>query len=341
MSITRKDVARRAGVSEATVSYVVNRGPRSVAPATRERVLQAIRELDYHPSDIARSLRKQTTSTIGLIIPDTANPFYGELARVIENVGYVNGYTVVLCNSNFDAEREATYLRMMRNKRADGIIIIPVESRNITAFMDSKIPIVVLEHEIPEVMCIVIDDLAGGRLVTEHLLRLGHQRIGCITRQGDKSSSLKRVVGYTSALAAARIPIDPALILASGPRIADGEAVALELLKRPDPPTAIFAHSDTTALGVLSALHKCGLDVPGQVSVVGYDDIEQAAFLAPPLTTVAYPKEVMGQLAAQSLLELIQSRERSPNLSVLDVTFIERASTGPPPRRSTPLKKGG
>jgi LacI family transcriptional regulator len=128
MAVTRKQVAEHAGVSEATISYVVNDGPRPVAPATRQRVLEAIRELGYHPSDVARSLRRQRTSTIGLILPDTANPFYGELARIIENFSYAEGYTVILCNSNLDGERERDYIDMLRARRVEGIVIIPTSA---------------------------------------------------------------------------------------------------------------------------------------------------------------------------------------------------------------------
>src|SRR4051812_13612579 len=128
MSVTRKQVADRAAVSEATVSYVVNNGPRPVAAATRARVLKAIQELGYHPSDVARSLRMQRTSTIGLVVPDTANPFYGEIARIIENVGYANGYTVIFCNSNLDTAREAGYINLLRTKRVEGVVIIPTSA---------------------------------------------------------------------------------------------------------------------------------------------------------------------------------------------------------------------
>src|SRR4051794_19856143 len=125
MAVTRKQVANLAQVSEATVSYVVNNGPRPVAAETRIRVLQAIETLGYHPSDVARSLRLQRTSTIGLVVPDTANPFYGEIARVIENIGYANGYTVILCNSHLNPEREEGYVTLLRSRRVEGVIIIP------------------------------------------------------------------------------------------------------------------------------------------------------------------------------------------------------------------------
>src|SRR5262249_13773745 len=199
MGVTRKQVAQRAGVSEATVSYVVNNGPRPVAAETRSRVLAVIEELGYHPSDIARSLRLQRTSTIGLILPDTANPFYGEIARIIENAGYAEGYTVILCNSNLDIAREREYIHILRAKRVAGLVIIPTGVEGLELLRDTNICTVVLEYEIAGAYCLVADDFQGGRAATEHLLKLGHRRIGCITRAGDTSSSRKRVQGYRKA----------------------------------------------------------------------------------------------------------------------------------------------
>ena len=230
MPVTRKEVANRAAVSEATVSYVVNNGPRPVAPDTRARVLQAIDELGYHPSDVARSLRKQRTSTIGLIVPDTANPFYGEIARIIENVGYANGYTVMLCNSNLDAEREASYVNLLRTRRVEGAVIIPTTAESVATLRAADIRTIVLEYEIEGAYCLVADDFEGGRMVTRYLLNLGHRHIACIGRAGDKTTSQKRVEGYKHALSVAGVPLDPELIVETEPEIAAGEAIALRLL---------------------------------------------------------------------------------------------------------------
>src|SRR5258708_39008289 len=164
MSVTRKQVADRAEVSEGTVSYVVNKGARPVAPATRERVLKAIQELGYHPSGVARSLRMQRTSTIGLIVPDTANAFYGEIARTIENTGNASGYTVILCNSHLDYAREAGYINMMSTNRVDGVVIIPTSAAAVTQLQQMNIPAVVLEFEIAGAYCLVVDDFRGGVL---------------------------------------------------------------------------------------------------------------------------------------------------------------------------------
>jgi LacI family transcriptional regulator len=331
MSVTRKQVANRAAVSEATVSYVVNNGPRPVAPETRARVIQAIQELGYHPSDVARSLRRQRTSTIGLVVPDTANPFYGEIARIIENVGYANGFTVILCNSNLDIEREAGYINMLRTRRAEGVVIIPTRAEAVAQLLDAKIHTVVLEYEIDGAHCLVADDFHGGWLVTEHLLRLGHQRIGCIARAADKTSSQNRIAGYRAALGSAGLAADEHLIVETEPEIAAGETAAFCLLDlRDDAPTAIFAHNDSMALGVLSAIRKRKLRVPDDVSVVGFDDIVEAAYTNPPLTTVAYPKQAIGEQAARLLIDLMQGKAIQPHTAVIDVDLIERESSASP-----------
>jgi LacI family transcriptional regulator len=325
MAVTRKQVAKYVGVSEATISYVVNDGPRPVAPATRQRVLEAIRELGYHPSDVARSLRRQRTSTIGLILPDTANPFYGEIARIIENFSYAEGYTVILCNSNLDARRERAYIEMLRAKRVEGLVIIPTVAEAVAPLRESGILTVVLEYPIDGVHCLVADDFQGGFVATDHLIRLGHQRIGIITRTGDTSSSALRVQGYCAALASAGLAMDERLIVESGGTIAQGEAAALHLLD--ESPTAIFSHSDMIALGVYSAVRKRGLRIPEDISVVGYDDIEEAAYFSPPLTTVLYPKQAMGEGAARLLIDLIQSETPpAPSTTLLPVELILRAS---------------
>ncbi len=340
MPVTRKDVAARAEVSEATVSYVVNNGPRPVAVETRARVLQAIAELGYHPSDVARSLRMQRTSTIGLVVPDTANPFYGEIARIIEDVGNANGYTVILCNSHLEPSREARYIKMLLTRRVEGVLIIPTSPAVVADLRQDGIATVVLEYEIEGAYCLVANEFQGGVAVTEHLIRLGHSRIGCITRLADTTSSQRRIEGYKMALGRAGIAVDPDLVVEAEPRIAAGEAAAFRLINQPNPPTAIIAHNDTMALGVLSAIHRCGLRAPDDISVVGYDDITEAAYINPPLTTVAYPKQQIGERAANLLIALMQGEPLAPRTEILDVTLVERDSTAPPRAHQLNLKKG-
>lgn len=333
MQITRKQVARRAEVSEATVSYVVNNGPRNVAPETRERVLTAIQELGYYPSDVARSLRIQRTSTIGLVLPDTANPYYGELARNIESRCYQQGFTVLLCNSNLDPDRERDYVFMLRNKRVEGIVFIPtgIDSAAIRDVIESRIPTVILDYEVPGLPSIVVDEFSGGYQAAQHLLALGHTRFACVTRANDTSSSRSRSAGFLAALGDAGFAQDSTLLYEAGPDIADGEAAALAILSRPDRLTAMFAHDDSIALGVMRGVYRSGLSIPRDISVVGFDNIAESAYFYPPLTTIANSKQRMGEEAARLLLRFMtgEGPPPEPSITVLDVQLVERESTGP------------
>jgi LacI family transcriptional regulator len=332
MKVTRKHVAAYAGVSEATVSYVVNNGPRGVTPETRARVENAIAELGYHPSDIARSLRMQRTMTIGLVVPDTANPFYGEIARTIEDFSYNQGYTVILCNSHFDSVRELDYVNLLLAKRVAGIVIIPIgsESKAIARLAETNVHTVILNREVAGFYCVATDNISGGKTATEHLIALGHKRIGCITHLAEVYSYPTRRQGYELALAEAGLSIDEQLIIEVQPNVQNGQSTALSLLTLPEPPTAIFAHDDMVALGVLSAAYQLGLRVPEDLSVVGFDDNFAAAFFTPPLTTVAHTKQMMGEEGAKILIDLIQNQDPTrlqPYCNRLPTELIERVST--------------
>jgi LacI family transcriptional regulator len=337
MSVNRKQVAAYAFVSEATVSYVINNGPRPVAPETRERVLNAIRELGYSPSSVARNLRTQRTTTIGLLIPDIMNPFYAEVAQVIENTCFTRGYTTVLCNSSRSQQHEEDYVKVLRSQRAEGVILIPTgaSTHAVEQLRDAHIVTVVLEYEFDNTFCLVIDEFRGGFLLTQHLLELGHERIGCIISVGDSSSSKARFDGYQKALAEAGISLNESLIVHTGPEIGSSEAATFTLLEQPHPPSAIIVHNDTLALGALSAIRKHGLRVPEDISVVGYDNIVEAAFFHPPLTTIDYPKRQMGEEAVSLLFDLIRQQDQTltPFTKMLPVKLIRRESTAPPRQR--------
>ncbi len=331
--VTRDDVAELAGVSASTVSYVVNNGPRPVSAAARARVLEAIAELGYHPSDIARSLRTQRTLTLGLVIPNIANPFYAELARGVEEVGFEQGYTVILCHSGHLLARELRYAQVLRSKGVDGAIFLPTTADlgALAILREARIRLIVLERSVPGYHCLVADERHGGYLATRHLLDLGHQRIGCIVRAGDLTSSAARVEGYRAALAERGLPLDDRLIVRSEFGYAAGERAARELLALSPRPTALVTHNDIIAIGAIKAIADAGLSVPDQIALVGYDDIAQAAYAQPPLTTIAYPKREMGRLAAERLLSMLADGEPiSPATTVLPVYLVERGSTAPP-----------
>jgi LacI family transcriptional regulator len=323
-------------VSVATVSYVINSGPRPVAKATRERVLRVIRQLDYGPSEIARSLRLQRTRTIGLILPDTANPFYAALAKGVEDTGFSLGYSVLLCHSDYDATRERAYAEVMITKQVDGVIYIQA-TPDVTAvrrLMQRGIPTVAVDREIPdvEIDCVVADNFEGSRAATEHLLQLGHRRIGCIVRASALSNATERIRGYQAAMRQAGLEANPDLLVSTGHGYEDGRKAMGQLLDVEPRPTAVVAYPDILAIGAIRAVLDAGLHVPADVSVVGFDDIPPSAFMHPALTTVVIPKWEMGQRATEVLMTRIQGEGvgQPPHRVILPTTLIVRESTAPP-----------
>ncbi len=331
--VTRNDVAVLAGVAPSTVSYVVNNGPRSVSVEARQQVLKAIAKLGYHPSDVARSLRTRRTRTIGLVIPDITNPYYGEIAQAVEEVSFEQGYTVILAHSGHLPEREFRYSEVLRSKQVDGAIFLPVtpDLEPLHVLRRAGIAVVVLERVVPGYHCILADEHQGGFLATLHLLELGHRRIGCIVAAGDSSSSVARVEGYRAALLEAGILPDKNLVVESDYGYAGGETGAHCFLQMPQRPTALVAHNDMIAIGAMKAFTEAGLKVPAGISVVGFDDIAAASYVQPPLTTIASAKRQMGKDAIELLMSLLRSEERvPPRTTKLPVKLIVRNSTGRP-----------
>jgi len=331
--VTRNDVARLARVVPSTVSYVINNGPRPVSVEARERVLKAIAKLGYHPSDVARSLRTQRTQTIGLVIPDITNPYYGEMTQAIEEVSFQHGYTVILAHSSHLPERELRYSHVLRSKQVDGVIFLPVTSdlEPIYFLERAGIQLVILERVVPGYACIVSDEHYGGYLATRHLLEMGHRRIGCIVLAGDSTSSVARVEGYRAALAEAGIPVESNCVVESDYGYAAGELAARHFLELPERPTALVAHNDLIAIGAMKTFMEAGMKIPGDVSVIGFDDIAAASYVQPSLTTIACRKSQMGRAAIEMLLSLLKSSENVlPGTMKLPVDLIVRESTGPP-----------
>jgi DNA-binding LacI/PurR family transcriptional regulator len=301
---------------------------------TRAKVEQAIAELGYYPNELARSLRLQQTSTIGLLIPNVTNPVYAEIARSMESVCLQEGYLVLLCNSGRDRMQEQKCIHLLRAKQVDGVVMIPNQEplELIRPLQQASIPMVVLEHDLPDVHCIALDDLQGGQLGTQHLLSLGHRRIAFIRRAPSSATSAQRIVGYRQALEAAGVSFDPNLVVESEAGQAGGYQAMQQLLALPEPPTAIFTHNDVLAAGAMHAIRQTGLSIPGDISVIGYDDIVSSAYLAPPLTTMKFPKEEMGRRAAEIILQLAQRQPSvSPQTIMLPAELVVRASTAPLP----------
>ena len=233
-----------------------------------------------------------------------------------------------------DADKERKLAETLRAKQVDGVVIIPSQAPQaiLTPLQQAHIPTVVLEHDLPGTHCIAIDDRQGGRLATQHLLSLGHRRIGIIKREHYSALSYLRAVGYGEILEEAGIPFDPALVVESRAGHAAGYRSMQQLLALPNPPTAVFTHNDVLAMGAMHAIFDAGLAVPADISMVGYDDTISTSYLNPPLTTVKFPVAEMGRLAGQTILNLAQKEGSLPAHTVtLPVELIVRASTAPPP----------
>jgi len=333
---TQEDVAREAGVSRATVSYVINNrtdGNVRISEETRCRVLEAIEELGYRPNVLARSLRQGQTHTIGMIVPDNTNPFFAEVARGVEDTSFEQGYSVILCNSDGDLDKELLYTNVLAEKRVDGILFVAagMSTEHICALQERRMPVVVVDRDIPDVAVdsVMTANERGGWLATRHLIELGHRHIGCIAGPSDVTPSAERVTGYRHALREAGLPVDEVLILKGDFQYESGYQAARQLLSMEDPPTAIFACNDLMAIGTVSAAVRLGRQVPADLSVVGFDDVPLASFANPALTTIVQPKYEIGVVAATMLLERMQDPDRPPYRKMLDTVLVVRQSTAP------------
>ncbi len=336
---TIREVAERAGVSKATVSHVINE-TRFVEEHTRQQVLQAIQELDYRPSRLARSLSTRQTYTVGLLISDVGNPFYHEVILAVENVALAHDYSVFLFNTNFNSERSMKYIHSMLDRHVDGVIFMTnrLEVELVAELAQHQVPAVTLDLEevqMPGVWNIRLEFEVGIREAANHLIQLGHRRFAHITGPLDLWTSGIRRDAFLGALEQQGIDPSEVTIIEGNFQIDGGRQALQKLLEMPDRPTAVFAANDLTALGVLWEARKYGLRVPGDLSVVGLDDIALAEQITPPLTTVALPCYDIGSLAMQMLLELIGPGEepefQSRDLQRLTTSLVVRESTAEAP----------
>lgn len=336
-SITIREVAKHAGVGIGTVSRVLNDST-AVSEATRRKVLQAIEELDYSPSAIARRLSLGRTMTIGVIAPFFVRPSYIERVRGVESILGESEYNFVIYNVE-TVGRRVTYFRdLPRQENADGLLIMSLTPTDaeVDRFQASNLPVVLVDCAHPRLTHVIVDNVAGGFTATDHLIQLGHRKIGYITDVHQNSPFgftpiEDRYAGYRAALAEAGIPFHPDYCREGELSGREARRLAYELLTLPDPPTAIFAYSDTQAVGVLRAAHELGLKVPEQLSVIGFDDIEIAEFLH--LTTVRQHLFESGARGAQLLLQEITGAATPPTQIVLPTTLVERATTASPPAK--------
>jgi len=329
---TITDVARRAGVSPATVSRVINDVP-NVNPATRARVGQAIRDLAYVPNVVARSLRSKRTSSLALLVPDITNGFWTTVARGVEDAALRRGYSVFLCNTDENLAKQQRYLSLVTSQRADGIIIAPCDSdaANLSALRGRDLPTVVIDRRVEgwDVDSVTGDSFSGARALVGHLRQLGHERIAMFSGPSHTSTAEDRVAGYCAALEESGIAPDVRLIRRGEFRASSGEQLTNELLDEGLCPTAIFAANNAVAVGVIEALGKRGRRIPNDVAVVCFDDLPNLSQLFPFLTVVVQPAYDMGINAAQLLLSRLDSEvPLKARHVVLPARLIVRYSCG-------------
>jgi LacI family transcriptional regulator len=335
--VTIKDIARVAQVSHTTVSRALNDKSR-IRSETKERILRIARELGYRPDFIARSLVSRRTKTLGLVITSIANPFYNELAQGIEATARSLGYSIILCCTHSDLSTEKQYIDMLRSRGVDGIILTSacMDDPNIEALAEEGFPIVLVNRRTYHPMVkekvdyIGVDNMLGGFLAVEHLIRLGHRRIGVITGSTESSVGFERLEGGKKAFEAYGIEKKEKYFLEGDFLKESGYRVGKQFLRMAEPPTAIFAANDYMALGVFQAMWEKGVKVPEEMALVGFNDIEFAGMIGIELTTVGQKKFEMGALAVKTLVEKIEGGESKPSIKeiLLKPELIIRKTCG-------------
>lgn len=332
-----KSLAQHLGISASTVSRVLaGRGDEfRIARETQKRILEAAAAMGVRPDELARSLRLQSSRTLGLVIPDISNPFFAALARAVERRARAEHYTVLLADSQESTEVEAECVRMLLDRRIDGLILAPVggEWRHLDALIASKLPLTQVDRvfESLKAATVVADNFSGARDAVRLLVKLGHRRIACLQGREDSSVIAERVRGYRAGLSEAGLRFRSGLVAGGEHSQAVARQHSLRLLDLQPRPTAILALSNLLALGALEAVRERGFTIPAELSLIAFDEQPWASLLSPPLTTIAQPVEHMGIAAVDSLLAQIKSGFKGPKgrRTTLPVRLIRRGSVGP------------
>lgn len=307
---TMKDVAKKACVSVATVSHVVN-GTRPVAPETEARVRQAMTDLAYEPNSIAQSLRTKVTKAVGILVSDITNPFFASVVRGAEDLASQSGYSIIVCNTDETPEKEEAYVALLRRRQLDGIIVVPVVDQAGPVLRDlplDKRPFVFLDRRAKgvEADAVLSDNVGGAYQATQHLLKTGHRRIGIVLGLPGATTSEERLRGYTQALNEAGIALDKQMITWGRYRIDGGRAAIGRLLESSPPPTAVFTTNNLMTLGAIRELLRRGVAVPKSMALIGFDDPEWAELSTPPITTVAQDPYSIGFIGMEMLVKRIE-----------------------------------
>lgn len=325
-----REVAHAAGVSVATVSRALS-CPEKVSKSTRKKVQQAIDELKYRPNMLARNFRSARSYSLLVLVPDISNPFFALVIRAIEDRAQQKGYSVLLGDTRDSAKREQDYMRLAETRLADGVIQLRPHSLGDTPSSESlSFPYINLcAAQSTPAPSIRVDNALAAEEVVAHFFGFGHRRIGVITGLRDNAHTQDRFEGYKRGLEKQGLAFDPALVAEGNFSMPSGQSAARQFIAMSEPPTAIFCMNDEMAIGAGQCLKDSGLSIPGDVSIVGFDDISYAKYSDPPLTTIAQPAETMGTVATDLLLQLIDGEVLSAKEYVLPFEFIHRGSTGP------------
>ena len=328
------DVAEMAGVSTATISHVINNS-RYVSEETRQKVLAAITALNYRGNGLARMLRRNQTRSIGLLISDIANPFFPDVVRGVEDVASAHGYSVILCNTDENADKERHYLDVLLDKRVDGFVVTPSGGNQeyFQELLTAGIPISFVDRWLPgiEVDTAMVDNVEAAYRAVTHLIGHGHRRIAVMVASLQSSAIMERVAGYRQALDDAGIPVQPAYVAESRSNIEAAQTRATVLLAQDPRPTAVFGTNNLVTIGCMHALVGQGLRCPEDVAVVGFDDFAWAAAFHPALTTVAQPSYTLGQRATELLMQRLSHMHDTAvpvHQEMLRATLVIRESCG-------------
>lgn len=336
------DIAATVGVAPMTVSRVLNRNG-YVSDETRDKVLSVVKEMNYRRNGLARSLKRQRTDTIGLVLGDISNPYSTELARAVREAAAVNNYNLFICISEHSQEEDIAAFESLTSHSVDGLIVATraneAGDEYLRSIVENNVPVVVIGRDLfhEKIDYISADNLDGGFTATRHLIDLGHKRIGFIGATLENGAKLKRLQGYLNALEKHGIEADERLVTGrreakSGVPGYSTEEIGYEGMKRllslPNRPTAIFARNDFTAIGAMTAVKEMGLRIPQDVAIIGFDDVPLAVHMSPSLSTVRQPMRLQGQLAAELLLRRIEAEENvAREEKILDCELIIREST--------------
>jgi DNA-binding LacI/PurR family transcriptional regulator len=327
--ITIEDVANFAGVSQSTVSRVLNK-KEYVKEATREKVLKAVEELGYKPSRLARGLRINSSQILGLIISDIQNPFFTSLVRAVEDVAYQNNYAIILCNTDEDPEKEELLVELMLSERVAGVIITPTREYEcpILKLHEMKVPVVCVDRRVfdCETDTVISDNVESSFKLVKHLIEHGHEKIGALFGSSKITSFRERLEGYRKAFISSGLQVRNDFVKQSTPKEGEGYSLANELLDLPQPPTAIFAGNNLMALGAIHAIKDRGLSIPSDISLVSFDDQEWTQLMTPKITVATQPKYEMGKKAAELLMRRIEDYQCSVKHITLKSKLLFRES---------------